>query len=80
MNTTENASYLLVTLLWSGLRYPQTAAALGFAWVFGRVLYTIGYTSGEPKNRNWGFFGSIAYMALGGLSAWSAIQLILEQN
>lgn len=80
MNTTESASYFLFTLLWSGLKYPQTAAALGFAWVIGRVFYTLGYSTGQPEKRSWGFLSSASFMSLGGLSAWSAIQIILEQN
>lgn len=32
----------------SGLKFPYLTAGLGGAWVFGRVLYTLGYATGDP--------------------------------
>lgn len=32
-----------------GLAYPKTAAASLIAWVVGRVIYTVGYATGQPK-------------------------------
>lgn len=33
----------------AGLLYPVTAAALCGTWVFARILYTIGYSTGDPE-------------------------------
>ena len=34
-----------------GLKRPYVAATLGGAWVIGRILYTLGYATGEPAKR-----------------------------
>ncbi|KAL5533942.1 hypothetical protein ACEPAG_402 [Sanghuangporus baumii] len=36
-------------LLVTGLKYPYLDAALGNSWVVGRVLYTLGYSTGDPE-------------------------------
>lgn len=33
----------------AGLTYPVAAAALCGTWVFSRILYSIGYSTGDPK-------------------------------
>ncbi len=47
-NTLEAVPHTLFTILFSGLRYPTLAIALGSIWVFGRTIYTLGYSTGEP--------------------------------
>ena len=32
-----------------GLRYPTLTAGLGGTWLLGRVVYTLGYVTGDPK-------------------------------
>jgi MAPEG family len=39
---------VLFTTLVGGLKYPTLAASFGGMWLFGRVVYTIGYSSGNP--------------------------------
>lgn len=34
-----------------GLRFPITAAALGTIWNIGRIIYTLGYSTGDPSKR-----------------------------
>ncbi|KAG8790864.1 hypothetical protein FRC17_008845, partial [Serendipita sp. 399] len=34
-NTLEHLPIFLVTLAWSGIRYPLTSSALGFSWIIG---------------------------------------------
>lgn len=53
-NTLESLPFFLFSLLYVGLTKPVTAAILGALWMSGRVLYTIGYNTGIPKNRMWG--------------------------
>jgi uncharacterized MAPEG superfamily protein len=47
-NTLEVMPHTLFTILFAGLRYPTLATALGSLWVFGRVIYTMGYATGDP--------------------------------
>ena len=32
-----------------GLKHPTLAAGLGGTWLLGRVVYTLGYVTGDPK-------------------------------
>merc|ERR1712130_730925 len=50
-NTLERVTVFLVLLLAAGLFNPKMAAIFGFIWVIARVIYSIGYYSGVPKNR-----------------------------
>merc|ERR1711944_336133 len=50
-NTLERVTVFLVLLLAAGLFNPKMAAIFGFIWVIARVIYSIGYYSGKPKNR-----------------------------
>ncbi|KAH9950991.1 membrane-associated proteins in eicosanoid and glutathione metabolism [Amylocystis lapponica] len=51
------------------LNYPIAAAGLCGCWTIARVLYTIGYSTGDPARRN--------LMGAAGLSAVSLIGLVL---
>ena len=42
-----NTSQFLVLLLLGGLEAPYAAAAAGAVWLAGRLVYTIGYSTGE---------------------------------
>jgi hypothetical protein len=37
----------------TGLQLPYIAAGLCGTFVFGRVMYTAGYSSGDPKKVMW---------------------------
>lgn len=50
-NTLESIPFILAMLLMGGLRHPQYAAGFGAAWLFGRVVYSIGYYTGKPEKR-----------------------------
>ncbi|ORY55318.1 hypothetical protein BCR35DRAFT_310080 [Leucosporidium creatinivorum] len=63
-NTLESLPFFLFSLIYVGLSKPVTAAVLGALWVSGRVLYTIGYTSGIPSNRMWGVHHNIGHLGL----------------
>ncbi|CAE6451865.1 hypothetical protein RSOLAG22IIIB_03809 [Rhizoctonia solani] len=65
-NTLEWLPHVLFFTTFLGLRRPVLAASLGALWSASRVLYTIGYASGDPKKRNTrgGVFGSVAYLGL----------------
>jgi len=50
-NTLERVTVFLTILLAAGLFNPKMAAIFGFIWIISRVIYSIGYYSGKPKNR-----------------------------
>lgn len=50
-NTLEFIPYFYPTLLTAGLRHPVGAAIAGSIFVVGRVIYALGYYSGDPKKR-----------------------------
>ncbi|KAI0317603.1 hypothetical protein OF83DRAFT_124155 [Amylostereum chailletii] len=47
-NTLEHMPTLLIATLIAAIRYPKLAAAACGTWSLGRILYTIGYSSGVP--------------------------------
>ncbi|KAB5596314.1 hypothetical protein CTheo_299 [Ceratobasidium theobromae] len=65
-NTLEFLPHVLFFTAFLGLRRPVLAASLGAAWSTSRVLYTLGYVTGDPKKRNTrgGIIGSIVYLGL----------------
>merc|ERR1712025_116007 len=55
-NTPERVTVFLVILIAAGLFNAKMAAAFGFIWIAARIIYSIGYYSGIPKNRVVGSF------------------------
>lgn len=45
----ETIPHILFYLMLGGLKYPTLTAGLGATWLVGRVLYTLGYATGDPK-------------------------------
>ncbi|KAF8507644.1 membrane-associated proteins in eicosanoid and glutathione metabolism [Hysterangium stoloniferum] len=76
-NTLENLPQILFFLTFTGCKYPIAAASLGGLWVVGRVLYTMGYATGDPKKRNRGSIGIIGQLGLQLLATYTAGQLAL---
>merc|ERR1711872_675464 len=50
-NTLEKMPLFLILLLAAGLFNAKVSTALGLFWVLSRVIYSVGYYSGLPKNR-----------------------------
>ncbi|KZT62847.1 membrane-associated proteins in eicosanoid and glutathione metabolism [Calocera cornea HHB12733] len=75
-NTLEVLPHILTGTLLSGLYYPIPAAALCATWVVGRVLYTIGYSSGIPSQRNksGGWLSSVGLLGTFILSSCPVVQ------
>ncbi|PBK68833.1 membrane-associated proteins in eicosanoid and glutathione metabolism [Armillaria solidipes] len=65
-NTLENIPIIYTSTLLTAVYYPTVAAAALGTWVLGRILYTRGYVTGDPANRNakGGFIGIIAQTVL----------------
>ncbi|TRY76160.1 hypothetical protein TCAL_03517 [Tigriopus californicus] len=58
-NTLEQLPFFLTTLFLAGIRFPCYAAMFGASWLLGRVVYTLGYSSGSPDKRVPGAFISM---------------------
>ncbi|CAE6522686.1 unnamed protein product [Rhizoctonia solani] len=80
-NTLEWLPHVLFFTAFLGLRRPILAASLGGLWSASRVLYTIGYASGDPKKRNTrgGIFSSVAYLGLLFGATYAGVELALGQ-
>ncbi|EFN56532.1 hypothetical protein CHLNCDRAFT_144160 [Chlorella variabilis] len=60
-NSIEMLPQQLAMQMLVGLVYPRAAAAQGLVWAIGRILYTRGYSTGDPAQRAPG--GSLAWMS-----------------
>lgn len=80
-NTLENISQFYATLFISGLHYPRIAAISGAIYVISRIIYTIGYNSGEPKNRLVGaLIGYLGLLPLWYTSVSTVFELLQKTN
>ncbi|KAG9093239.1 hypothetical protein FS749_014802 [Ceratobasidium sp. UAMH 11750] len=78
-NTLESLPQVLFSLAFLGLRRPILAASLGAGWTFGRILYTLGYNTGDPSKRNsrGGILSSVTGLALMLSTTYAAGELAL---
>ncbi|KAJ6648526.1 Microsomal glutathione S-transferase 3 [Pseudolycoriella hygida] len=63
-NTLEGYSQFLLFLLFGGLEMPIFVALGGLIWVAGKVSYSKGYYTGDPKNRMRGAYAYIGLLML----------------
>lgn len=76
-NTLENLSQFYVSLFIAGIDFPRVATGAAATWLVGRVLYTTGYTSGDPAKRTPGaIMSSLSILVLLGTSLASAYNLV----
>merc|ERR1712223_1355116 len=54
-NYLEHIPHFLALLALSSVYSAQYAAVLGAVWLVGRTVYALGYYTGNPKNRLYGF-------------------------
>ena len=54
-NTLEQVPFFLTTLVLAGIRHPMYAAIFGGVWILARIVYSLGYYTGNPKYRTPGF-------------------------
>lgn len=55
-NYLEFYPFFIVLLLLGGFLYPVLSAIAGFTFLLGRIVYAIGYSTGNPTKRFWGAF------------------------
>ncbi|EPQ60499.1 membrane-associated proteins in eicosanoid and glutathione metabolism [Gloeophyllum trabeum ATCC 11539] len=78
-NTLEQLPIVLISTILVGLKRPILAASLCGAWSFARVLYTIGYATGDPERRNTSG-GALFYLAQLGLlfsAAYTTVEYLV---
>jgi len=76
-NTLENMPTFFFLLAAAGFSYPRFAAAAGMTWVVGRIMYGLGYSSGDPKGRIPGAaLSMLSLVVLVGCSVATAMQTI----
>ena len=76
-NTLENWASVQILMLVNGLVMPKPAAFFGLVWVVGRIVYGLGYATGDPSGRRTG--GIISHLGdfpLILMTFYSAHQLI----
>ncbi|KAJ4485907.1 hypothetical protein J3R30DRAFT_1419950 [Lentinula aciculospora] len=78
-NTLENLPIIYITTLVAALKFPKVAATACALWSFARMLYTKGYISGDPAQRNkqGGGLHHLATLVLLGTSLYTAGSLML---
>ncbi|OAX44449.1 membrane-associated proteins in eicosanoid and glutathione metabolism [Rhizopogon vinicolor AM-OR11-026] len=75
-NTLESVPLVFLSTVVAGLKYPVLAAALCATYSTARVIYTVGYKTGQPKRRTFGnLFGSVSALGLFGSATYAAYQL-----
>jgi len=75
-NTLENIPTFMFLLTTAGFSHPKVSAAAGWVWIAGRIVYAIGYNTGEPKARVKGAFGYLGLLTLLGCTIHTAVQTI----
>ena len=55
---------------------PKLSAAAGWVWIAGRVVYALGYSTGDPQKRVRGAFGYLGLFTLLGATINTALQHI----
>ncbi|KIJ21950.1 hypothetical protein PAXINDRAFT_165282 [Paxillus involutus ATCC 200175] len=75
-NTLENAPLVTLSTLIFGLKCPHAAAMMCGSFVVGRIIYTLGYKSGDPARRVPGAaIGGLSMMGLLGSASYAAYLL-----
>ena len=76
-NTLEFTPFYLALVILGGLRHPSFAAGAGGIYLVGRIIYSLGYYTGNPKSRIPGFIlNLLALTALLGCSVSTAAGLL----
>ncbi|CAO1614090.1 unnamed protein product [Parajaminaea phylloscopi] len=78
-NTIEVLPSFYTSLCIAGIKFPRFACGAGLAFLISRVVYTIGYASGQPSKRVKGAVPStMSLISLQVAATLSALKLVLE--
>ena len=76
-NTLEATPFYLALVLTGGLRHPMIAAGAGAIYLAARIIYSLGYYTGNPKSRIPGFIlNLLALVVLFGCSVSTFVGLL----
>ena len=76
-NLLETLPLYLAFLLTGGLRHPLVSAMTGAVFIISRIIYSLGYYTGDPKSRVPGaMISSVAMLILLGCSISTAAGLL----
>ncbi|KAH9913321.1 membrane-associated proteins in eicosanoid and glutathione metabolism [Epithele typhae] len=80
-NTLEVYPVIVAATLIGGLQYPVVSAGLCGAWVMNRILYTVGYSTGDPAKRISRIGSLFGLAGLGGslVTATVSVATLLKQ-
>ncbi|KAK4004678.1 hypothetical protein OUZ56_006406 [Daphnia magna] len=72
----EGYPLFLMLLFTGGFAHPIPSALGGALWIVGKIAYSLGYYTGDPKKRVRGAFGNLALLTLTGSSIAVAARLL----
>lgn len=75
-NSLENYPQFLACLILTGLAYPITSAITGAVYLIGRIVYFMGYATGDPNKRMRGAFFNFAMLFYYGLLVTAGISML----
>ena len=75
-NFLENYPQFLFLLTIGGLSYPKLSAGAGVVYLLGRIIYALGYSTGDPQKRIRGMFMHLGSLVLLYTSAHFATKLL----
>lgn len=77
-NTLEYLPNVLALQALMGLQFPITAAGLGVGWAVARILYSLGYSTGDPSKRSPGsLVAGLVYLGLIGGTMYAGYSMII---
>ncbi|ORY87984.1 hypothetical protein BCR37DRAFT_375968 [Protomyces lactucae-debilis] len=75
-NFNESLPIYLLLLAVASVRFPAYASAASAVWLVGRVMYTLGYRTGDPAKRMQGSAQYIGLLSLLGLAITSTYRTL----
>ncbi|KFM81199.1 Microsomal glutathione S-transferase 3, partial [Stegodyphus mimosarum] len=75
-NFLENYPQFLFLLVTGGLSYPKLSAGAGIVYLLGRIVYALGYSTGDPQKRMRGMFMHLGLLTLLYTSGHFAVNLL----
>ncbi|XP_075550429.1 glutathione S-transferase 3, mitochondrial-like isoform X2 [Dermacentor variabilis] len=75
-NFLENYPQFLMTLFLAGFEFPKVAAGAGLVYLVGRIVYAIGYSTGNPSKRMRGGFQYFGVVTLLGLTVRLGLRML----
>lgn len=75
-NFLEYYPQFLMMLFLGGFEYPKVAAGAGVVYLAGRIVYALGYSTGDPSKRMRGGFQYFGVFTLLGLSIRLGLRML----